>query len=160
LWETNYNRAAGRSDYAKQINSLLDEIKAGIDRHYNFELYLATVPKLAHNTIWIYMIPLRRMIAIAINNRWLTYEPFSTYEIAAEETYINYLDREEIRAIMDAPLNKRLELVRNLFLFCIFTRLSFRDMKNLTLENMQVFFDGNPWIITRQQKPSVSSNIR
>ncbi|GHV39922.1 hypothetical protein FACS1894179_05610 [Bacteroidia bacterium] len=34
LWETKYNREAGRSDYARQINSLLDEIKAGIDRHY------------------------------------------------------------------------------------------------------------------------------
>ncbi|GAB6010049.1 Arm DNA-binding domain-containing protein [Dysgonomonas reticulitermitis] len=34
LWETKYNRAAGCSDYARQINSLLDEIKAGIDKHY------------------------------------------------------------------------------------------------------------------------------
>ncbi|GAB6118891.1 site-specific integrase [Dysgonomonas termitidis] len=247
LWETNYNRAAGRSDYARQINSLLDEIKAGIDRHYkkvlerdsyvtaekvknsflgidlrsetllqvfrqhnrdfeemknaglrskstyqkykdvylhleafikkrynrsdialielapafitDFELYLATVPKLAHNTIWLYMMPLRRMISIAINNRWLTYDPFSGYEIAAEETDAGYLDKDEIRAIMDAPLKKRLELVRDLFLFCVFTGLSFRDMKNLTRENMQVFFDGNPWIITRRQKTAVSSNV-
>jgi site-specific recombinase XerD len=247
LWETKYNRAAGRSDHAKQINSLLDEIKAGIDKHYkkilerdsyvtaekvknsflgidlrsetllqvfkqhnedyeeiknaglranstlqkyrnvyrhleafirkrynrpdmalieltsafitDFELYLATVPKVSHNTIWIYMMPVRKMITIAINNRWLTYDPFSGYEIASEETDIGYLDREEIKAIMDVPPKKRLEIVRDLFLFCVFTGLSFRDMKNLTQDNMQTFFDGNPWIITRRQKTSVSSNV-
>ncbi|GAB6009963.1 phage integrase SAM-like domain and Arm DNA-binding domain-containing protein [Dysgonomonas reticulitermitis] len=89
-----------------------------------FELYLATVPKLAHNTIWLYMMPLRRMISIAINNRWLTYDPFSGYEIAAEETDAGYLDKDEIRAIMDAPLKKRLELVRDLFFSSFFPNCS------------------------------------
>jgi hypothetical protein len=69
------------------------------------------------------------------------------------------LDREEIRAIMNVTLEKRLDLVRNLFLFCIFTGFSFQDMKNLTRDNMQVFFDGKPWIITRRQKTSVSSDV-
>jgi site-specific recombinase XerD len=247
LWETKYNRAAGRSDRSRQINSLLDEIKAGIDKHYkkilerdsyvtagkvrnsflgadlrsetllqvfrrhnedfeemmkaglradstyrkyrntylhleafikkrynrkdmalieltstfitDFELYLTTVPKLAHNTVWLYMMPLRRMITTAINNRWLTYDPFNGYEISPEETDVGYLDREEIRAIMDVPLKKRLEPIRDMFLFCVFTGLSFCDMKNLKQENMQTFFDSNRWIITRRQKTSISSNV-
>ena len=125
----------------------------------DFELYLATVPKLAHNTIWIYMMPLKKMITIAIKNRWLTYNPFSDYEISAQETDVGYLDREEIKAILDVKLKKRLEVVRDLFLFCVFTGLSFRDMKNLTCNNVQMFFDGNPWIITRRQKTSISSNV-
>ena len=125
----------------------------------DFELYLATVPKLTHNTIHIYMMPLKKMIDIAINNRWLIYNPFCNYDISAKETDVGYLDREEIKAVMDVSLKKGLELVRDLFLFCIFTGLSFRDMKNLTRDNMQVFFNGNPWIITRRQKTSVSSNV-
>ena len=125
----------------------------------NFELYLTTVPKLAHNTIWIYMMPLKRMIEIAISNRWLTYNPFRDYLISPEETNVGYLDKEEIKAIMDVPLKKRLEVVRDLFLFCVFTGLSFRDMKNLTRDNMQIFFDNKPWIITRRQKTSISSNV-
>jgi site-specific recombinase XerD len=247
LWETKYNRATGKSEEAKQINRLLDEIKAGIDTHYkkvlerdnyvtaekvknaflgiglrsetllqvfqqhnedfrkmvdaglkanstyikykgvyvhleafikkrynrkdmalvelapafitDFELYLATVPKLAHNSIWVYMISLRRMVSIAIKNRWLAYDPFNGYEISAEETDMGYLDKEEIKAIMNVTLEERLGVIRDLFLFCIFTGLSFRDMKNLTRSNMQVFFDGNPWIITRRQKTSIQSNV-
>ena len=34
LWDTKYNKAIGRSEKARQINLLLDEIKAGIDEHY------------------------------------------------------------------------------------------------------------------------------
>jgi len=105
------------------------------------------------------MMPLKKMIGIAIKNRWLTYDPFSDYTISTEETDVGYLDREEIKAIMDVKLKKRLEPVRDLFLFSVFTGLSYRDMKNLTRDNMQLFFDGNPWIITRRQKTSVSSNI-
>jgi len=247
LWETKYNRAIGKSEQAQQINRLLDEVKAGIDKQYkiirerdsyvtaekvknsflgidlrcetllqiykqhnedfkksvdaglkakgtlykykyvyvhleafirkrynrsdialieltpafitDFELYLATEPKIAHNTIWLYMMPLRRMIKIAIKNRWLTFDPFVDYSISPEETDVGYLDSEEIQTLMNTTLKKKLELVRDLFIFCCFTGLSFRDMKNLTQSNFQIFFDGNPWIITRRQKTSVSSNV-
>jgi integrase len=81
------------------------------------------------------------------------------YKISSEETNVGYLDREEIQAIMNVTLEKRFELVRDLFLFCVFTGFSFQDMKNLTHDNMQVFFDGKPWVITRRQKTSVSSNV-
>jgi len=125
----------------------------------DFELYLTTEPKLHHNTVWLYMMPLRRMIGIAIKNRWLTFDPFVDYSISQEETDIGYLDSEEIQALMNVTLKKKHELVRDLFIFCCFTGLSFRDMKNLTQSNLQIFFDGNLWIITRRQKTSVSSNI-
>ena len=34
LWETQYNRAIGRSEKAAEINRLLDKVKSGIDQHY------------------------------------------------------------------------------------------------------------------------------
>lgn len=47
--------------------------------------------------------------------------------------------------------NKTYELVRDLFVFSIFTSLSYADVKNLTTDNLQTFFDGNLWIITRRE---------
>jgi hypothetical protein len=38
LWETNFNRALGRSEKASQINNLLDEIKSGT--HWLKKLFL------------------------------------------------------------------------------------------------------------------------
>lgn len=47
-----------------------------------------------------------------------------------------------------------------LMLFSRFTGLSWRDMYNLTEENLQVSFDGHLWIKTFRQKTKVETNIR
>ena len=63
---------------------------------------------------------------------------------------------------MDAPMktDKAHELVRDLFVFSVFTGLAYSDVKNLTADNLQTFFDGNLWIITRRKKTNTESNIR
>lgn len=43
-----------------------------------------------------------------------------------------------------------MELVRDLYVFCCFTGLSFTDMKNLTKDNLQTSFDGKLWIMTKR----------
>ena len=56
--------------------------------------------------------------------------------------------------------DKTHELVRDLFLFSVFTGLAYSDVKNLTTDNFQTFFDGNLWIITRRKNINTKSNIR
>lgn len=56
--------------------------------------------------------------------------------------------------------DKTHELVRDLFIFSTFTGLAYSDVKNLTEDNLQTFFDGNLWIITRRKKTNTESNIR
>lgn len=127
----------------------------------DFELYLRTTQECTHNTVWVYMMPLRRMITIAQNNGWLNRDPFVEYSISPEDSDRGYLTKEEIKKLMNAPvIKKKHELVRDLFIFCCFTGLSFRDLKNLTTDNLQTSFDGHQWIITKRQKTKVQSNIR
>ena len=52
------------------------------------------------------------------------------------------------------------ELVRDLFIFSVFTGLAYADVKALTTDRLQTFFDGNLWIITRRRKTNTESNIR
>lgn len=47
-----------------------------------------------------------------------------------------------------------------LIVFYLFTGLAYSDVKNLTTDNLQTFFDGNLWIITRRKKTNTESNIR
>lgn len=127
----------------------------------DFELYLRANQNCTNNTVWVYMMPLRRMITIAQNNGWLSRDPFVEYSISPEDADRDYLTKEEIKKLMNAPITKKKhELVRDLFIFCCFTGLSFRDLKNLTTDNLQTSFDGHQWIITKRQKTKVQSNIR
>lgn len=126
----------------------------------DFELFLRTDKDCSHNTVWIYMMPLRRMITIAQNNGWIVRDPFAGYEIGMESVDRGYLTKDEIRLLLDATFKKKKdELVRDLYVFCCFSGLSFSDMKNLTKENLQTSFDGQLWIKTRRQKTGVESNI-
>ena len=47
-----------------------------------------------------------------------------------------------------------------MIVFYLFTGLAYSDVKNLTTNNLQTFFDGNLWIITRRKKTNTESNIR
>lgn len=126
----------------------------------DFELFLRTEKNCKHNTVWIYMMPLRRMITIAQNNGWIVRDPFAGYEIGMESVDRGYLTKDEIKLLLDAKFNKKqMELIRDLYVFCCFTGLSFSDMKNLTKDNIQTSFDGKLWIMTRRQKTGVESNI-
>lgn len=127
----------------------------------DFELFLRTEKNHCNNTVWSYMMPFRSIIFMAINNGWLQHDPFYAYSITKEETKRGFLSKEEIKLLIDGTFKKKgYELVRDLFLFCTFTGLTFIDMKNLTKDNLQLSFDGHLWIKTNRQKTGVESNIR
>ena len=127
----------------------------------DFEMFLRTDKHCCTNTVWLYVCPLRTMVFIAINNEWLTRDPFREYEIKKEETTRGFLTKEEIRMLMDGKLkNAKQELYRDLYLFCAFTGLSFSDMRNLREENIRTYFDNHEWININRQKTGVESNIR
>ena len=127
----------------------------------DFEMFLRTDKHCCTNTVWLYVCPLRTMVFIAINNEWLTRDPFREYEIKKEETTRSFLTKEEIRLLMEGKLkNAKQELYRDLYLFCAFTGLSFADMRNLTEENIRTYFDEHEWININRKKTGVVSNIR
>ena len=54
---------------------------------------------------------------------------------------------------------KRLEQVRDVFIFSCFTGLSYIDVKDLTKKHLRVAFDGNIWIMTKRQKTGININV-
>ncbi len=127
----------------------------------DFDMFLRVDKHCCNNTVWIYTCPLRTMVAIAINNGWLTRDPFREYEIKKEDTERGFLTREEINLLMNGKLkNAKQELVRDLFIFCCYTGLCFVDMCNLSEENLRTYFDDHLWIYMHRQKTGVQSNIR
>lgn len=127
----------------------------------DFEYFLRTEKKCRTNTIWGYMIVLKHIISIARNDGRLPFNPFAGYINSPESVDRGYITNEEIHTMMNTDMpDKTHELVRDLFIFSTFTGLAYSDVKNLTEDNLQTFFDGNLWIITRRKKTNTESNIR
>ena len=126
-----------------------------------FDLFLRVDKGCTHNTVWVYTMPLYRVAEIAIKNGLIRRNPFEDYEISMKENDRSYLLKEHVETLLfHTPTKERYELVKDLFIFSCFTGLSYIDIKKLKKSNIQSFFDGHEWIISRRQKSDVASNVR
>jgi integrase len=126
----------------------------------DFEVYLLTTASCQANTAAKFMQLLKRIIIIARNNGLIVIDPFANFKIRITKVDRGYLTQEDVEKILKKELViKRLELVRDIFVFSCFTGLAYIDVKNLTDKNLRTSFDGNLWIMTKRQKTKIESNI-
>lgn len=127
----------------------------------NFLLYIKNHYGCTHNTAMKFIQRFRTVVNFAKNTGLVTADPFGNYRVKFEQTDRDYLTMEEITAIYNKKFtSKRLEQVRDLFIFSCYTALSYIDVCELTKENIRTSFDGNLWIMTKRHKTNVASNIR
>ena len=125
-----------------------------------FESFLRTVCKCCHNTTVKFLQFFRRIIIIARENGKLQTNPFAEYKVRLEEVDRGYLTEYEIALILKKPMvTKRLEHVRDLFIFSCFTGLAYIDVMNLKAENIRKNFDGKLWIMTKRINTNVKVNV-
>ena len=126
----------------------------------DFEAYLRGVCGCNANTTAKFIQRFKSIVLIARNNGWLHQDPFANYKIKSPKVDRGYLTQEELEIIMQKEFPvKRLEQVRDIFIFACFTGLAYVDVRNLRETNVRVSFDGNLWIMTKRQKTDVQSNI-
>lgn len=125
-----------------------------------FETYLRTVHNCGVNTTAKYLQQFKHILALAKNNGWLQSDPFINFRIRFEKADRGYLIQEELEVIMQKKFPiKRLEQVRDIFVFSCFTGLAYVDVRNLRAADITTSFDGKLWIIKKRQKTNVQSNI-
>jgi len=126
----------------------------------DFEFYLRSVKVCSNNTAVKYVRNFRKIINICLNNDWLEKNPFSKYEGKVYEVDKEFLTEEEIQKIYSKKfMNKRLEQVRDIFIFCCFTGLAYIDVQQLRKDHLGIGIDGNKWIFKNRQKTDTRSKI-
>ena len=127
----------------------------------DIETFLRTDKHICENSLSIYILPLRSMVFKAMDNGWLTRDPFREYKVPKVDTTRGFLTKEEIHLLMNVELKRKtMQLIRDLYLFCCFTGLAFADLKNLKEEHIQTFFDDSEWIVINRQKTGVRATIK
>lgn len=126
-----------------------------------FDFFLRIDKECTHNTVWVYTMPIIALAELAIKKGLIRKSPFEDYEISMEETDRSYLLKDDVEKVMLLkPSKPQYELVKDLFIFSCFTGLSYIDIQKLKWGNIQSFFDGHQWIISRRKKSDVASNVR
>ncbi|WP_068473277.1 site-specific integrase [Saccharicrinis aurantiacus] len=126
----------------------------------NYELYLKTERKCAHNTTIKYLKNFKKIVRIAIANGWMKKDPFSTIKFKLKPVDAIYLSKEELYTIIFKDISiERIVQVRDVFVFCCFTGLAFSDVKTLKREHITTDGNGSTWIHKKRMKTKQMSTI-
>jgi site-specific recombinase XerD len=126
----------------------------------SYHTYLRTSEKLMHNSAAKSVKHLNRIINISITNKWLQNNPFKDFTCNYVSLNRSYLTEEEIESIQTKEITiNRLAKVRDIFIFQIYTGLSYIDMAELTNDSVEIGIDGKRWIVINRKKTGVRSSI-
>ena len=119
----------------------------------DFHLFLRVDKKQEQNTANKYCKILKRIVTFALDNKWMEVNPFQGVRFQAKPTNRQFLTEKELSTIMNKTFTlDRLNVVRDIFVFCALTGLSFSDVEGLKPEHVSVDDDGNYWIHKARQK--------
>lgn len=126
----------------------------------DYELYLRVNCKLGINMTAKMIQLLKKVVIMARKIGIIGFDPFFQHHTKWEKVAIEYLTKQEIEKIIKKEIAiKRLDVVRDVFLFSVFTGLSYIDIKNLTIDNIQERYDDAHWIITKRQKTNTKVEL-
>lgn len=112
-----------------------------------FIYYLVVEKKQAPITINKTVQRFRTAIKEAILEGYLEKDPFASHKTKKVRKEVIFLTVQELKRLEEHDFHqKRLEVIKDLFIFCCYTGLAYREMSDLEKGNIQVGFDGNNWI--------------
>ena len=150
------------SEYMKQQYHITDIPLKNITDEFirGFEHYIKTNKSCNQNATVKYLKNLKKIVHLASANHWIDIDPF--LEINLRQTSPNraFLLEEEIKLLMNKEFTiPRLEVVRDIFVFCCFTGLAFSDVQHLTSQHITRSVNGEYWIRKPREKTDNMCNI-
>jgi site-specific recombinase XerD len=122
--------------------------------------YLRTSENLMHNSAAKSIKNLCRIINISITNGWINKNPFKDFSCNYINTPRSYLTEEEVDSLCNKEFTiSRLAKVRDVFVFQIYTGLSYIDLAELTEDSIEIGIDGKQWIVINRKKTGTRSSI-
>ena len=131
----------------------------------DFECFLRNHKPVDHqkpmnnNGVMKHLIRLRKMTNLAIRLEWTFIDPFKNYKFKYEKVDKDFLTEKELLVMEEKIFTiERLNMVKDLFVFCCYTGLAYVDVMNLTIDHIIIGIDGENWIKTFRQKTRIPVN--
>ena len=158
-FDTSINRL---KEYIPSCYHRDDIMLAELDGQFirDFDFWLKTDKHCQNNSALKHLKNLKKVIRIALANDWIKKDPFYGIHFKQDEVNVEFLSREELDILMNKEFTiKRLEQVRDVFVFCCFTALAFVDVQQLSREHLIKDNNGALWIRKARQKTNQMCNV-
>ncbi|OYX24800.1 MAG: integrase, partial [Flavobacteriales bacterium 32-35-8] len=141
---------------AKDIQ--LKTIKSSFIEHY--EYFLKTEKKFQQSTLNKAIQRFRKVIRYAVSEDYLDKDPFMLYKAKRVKKEVLFLSPEQLRKFEETSFKiKRIQQIKDMFVFCCYTGLGFKEMVNLKKQNITTEFDGELWLNIYRNKTSRSYKV-
>ncbi|MBP0905600.1 tyrosine-type recombinase/integrase [Mariniflexile gromovii] len=102
----------------------------------------------------------RKVVKVAVAENFLEKDPFILYKTKTVKIEVVFLTPEELKKLEEHEFTQpRLQFVKDLFIFCCYTGLPYRELMDLKYSNIIKGFDGNKWIKMKREKTSKALSI-
>jgi integrase len=126
----------------------------------DFEFFLKSRKQCAHNSAMKYLANLKKIVLSCLMKGWLTRNPFLGYKMKLREVKRTALTQSEVNSLtLQQFPTARLRQVRDIFLFCCYTGLSYVDVRQLRQTQIQCGCDGEKWLMTSRQKTGTVTEL-
>ncbi|WP_276391446.1 site-specific integrase [Eudoraea chungangensis] len=149
-------------DFIKQEYKREDYFVKEIDLKFinRFHHYLITKKFGNQNTTTKYVVNFKKIMRIAFANNWVNKDPFFHWKAKWKKVEREVLTELELRTMMEKEFKiKRLEQVRDIFVFCCFTGLAYTDVQKLSKNHIVLKMNGTRWIKINRSKTDSRSTI-
>ncbi|WP_159950877.1 site-specific integrase [Polaribacter septentrionalilitoris] len=126
----------------------------------DLEYFFKTELNLKQATVYRSIQRVKKIIQFAISENYLKKDPFHFYKNKKFKTVIIYLTDKELKRLEQHNFSqKRLQQVKDLFIFCCYTGLAYTEMSTLTSNNIEIGFDDKEWIQMIRKKTNKKISI-
>lgn len=119
----------------------------------DYEYFLKTEKNLQQSTINKAIQRFRRVVKYAISEEYLNRDPFVLYKPKSVKKEVIYLTKVELQKLEEKKFEvERLQKVKDMFIFCCYTGLGFKEMVSLKKKQIVKEFDDNLWLHIHRKK--------
>ena len=148
----------------KKEDMFLKDLKLSFITEFEHHL-LVNNSKITHkpittNTAHRYLKNLKKVIGMAIKLEWITSSPITKYSCTYQHPERIVLTEMEIHRLMQKELDfPRLDMIRDVFVFCCFTGFAYAEVFKFDRDVVQIGIDGEYWISTTRTKTGVRESV-
>ena len=126
----------------------------------SFQYYLQAEKGLSINSSGKMIKNLKKVIRDCVDKNWIGRDPFWNYKVKHIDPKIPYLTTEELKALEEKEITiKRIDMIRDIFLFACYTGFAYIDVATLTSTHLKTGLDGNKWLIKPRQKTGILERV-
>lgn len=124
------------------------------------ESYFIATKGNSNNTMGNHLKKIRSAVRFAYHNDIIAKDPFKGYRLKVIPSERTYLEQHELKALEAKEFTiERLQFVKDMFLFCCYTGLSYIDLKTLSKEHILSHIDSRKWISMKREKTDVKFEL-